>query len=284
MPGLFTFLGVQIKEQPVKKNPSKKEKEEALPFSRAEVLRVALNNVKSEEVLAAYLDKQARLHPEEYREAVQAYFKEKLVHRTGLMRHLSFFDSENNSSLSFGKVVQGFKDLGFEPVSAYLNTIIVIGGGILGTRKMNPPVEEAHNLTHPKSHTALFNQNLARPNSEVHEARMRTMISHLMNGREILNKEDIDGLVDGLGKKRSRTCTDELVRALLRPLQRVAFTNLMNLCGGSLREQDLEDFFMGTLFYAIAEPASVAHRVIVINKKGDENLPAADDNLSMSFS
>ncbi|KTD52826.1 caleosin family protein [Legionella quateirensis] len=261
MPNLLSFLGVPVQQQNLIDEPIFLE--ESSDF-KPHVFRVALANIKSEDVLAQYLDKQAKLYPREYREAIQAYFKEKLANRTGLMRHVSFFDAENKSTLSFGTVVQGFKDLGFEPLSAYLNTLLVIGGGIAGTKKVKPPVEEVHDLTHPKSHTAIFNQNVANPNHEAHEDRVESMINQLMNGREILQQEDIDGLVEQLGKKRSKTCTDELLRALLRPLQRVAFTNIMNLCGGALTRQNLYDFFMGTLFYAVAEPTSIAHRVMTM--------------------
>ncbi|MBL7480617.1 caleosin family protein [Legionella bononiensis] len=261
MPNLLSFLGVPVQQQNLVNEPILLE--EPSEF-KPHVFRVALANIKSEEVLEKYLDKQAKLYPNEYREAIQAYFKEKLANRTGLMRHVSFFDSENRSTLNFGTVVQGFKDLGFEPLSAYLNTFIVIGGAIAGTKKIDRPVEEAHNLTHPKSHTAVFNQNVDNLNQDVHEARMRSMIKQIMNGREVLEQEDIDSLVEQLGKKRSKTCTDELIRALLRPLQRVAFTNLMNLCGGVLTEQNLNDFFRGTLFYAVAEPSSIAHRVMTM--------------------
>jgi hypothetical protein len=261
MLSLLSFLGVSVKRQDSVNIPILSKE---TSYFKPEVFRVALKEIKSEEVLAKFLDKQAKLYPQEYREAIQSYFKEKLANRTGLMRHVSFFDSENTSTLSFGAVVQGFKDLGFETLSAYLNTLLVIGGGIAGTKKVEPPVEEVHNLTHPKSHTAIFNQNVDNLNQDVHEARVKSMIKQLLNGREILEQEDIDSLVDQLGKKRSKTCTDELLRALLRPLQRVAFTNIMNLCGGVLTEQDLNDFFMGTLFYAVAEPSSIAHRVMTM--------------------
>lgn len=261
MVSLLSFLGVPVKKQNLVPEPVfLKIKSDFKP----DIFRIALKNLKSKEVLARYLDKQAKLHPEEYRQAIQGYFKEKLTQRTGLMRHVGFFDPENTSTLSLSTVVQGFKDLGFGPVSAYLNTLLVIVGGIAGTKKIEPPVEQAHHLTHPKSHTAIFNQNLSNLNNEAHEARIKRMVRHLMNGHETLKKEDIDPLVEQLGKKRSKTCTDELIRTLLRPLQRVAFTNLMNLCGGSLTEQNLIDFFEGTLFYAVAEPASVAPRVMAM--------------------
>lgn len=261
MVSLLSFLGVSVKKQNSVCEPVFLEKKTSF---KPDIFHIALKNVKSTEVLAKYLDKQARLHPEEYQKAIQGYFKEKLAQRTGLMRHVGFFDSENTSTLSFSKVVQGFKDLGFEPLSAYLNTLLVMGGGIAGTKKIEPPVDKAHNLTHPKSHTAIFNQNAENLNNEGHEARIKIMVRQLMAGREILKKEDIDPLVEQLGKKRSKTCTDELIRTFLRPLQRVAFTNVMNLCGGSLTEQNLLDFFEGTLFYALAEPAAIAPRVIAM--------------------
>jgi hypothetical protein len=261
MPDFLSILSVPVKKQNSVNIPTYSEKKTAFEL---ESFHAALKNIKSEEVLAKYLDRQAILHPKEYRENIQNYFKEKLATRTGLMRHVSFFDSENKSALNFRIVVQGFKDLGFDLISAYLNTFLVIVGGIAGTKKIEPPVDEVHNLTHPKSHTALFNQNTSDPNPDVHENRVKSMITRLMRGRETLGKEDIDALVDELGKKRSKTYIDELVRTLLRPLQRVAFTNVMNLCGGSLTTQNLEDFFMGTLFYAVAEPASIAHRVMTM--------------------
>lgn len=262
MPGTLSFfLGVPVKTPNSEIKPFSSEKKST--FS-PDIFRIALKNMKSEENLAKYLHKQAQLYPNEYREAIQAYFKEKLDQRTGLMRHVSFFDSENTSTLNFMDVVQGFKDLGFGTLSAYLNTALVIGGGILGTQKLEPPVEKVHHLTHPISHTALFNQNPSKFNNTAHERFIKNMIEKKMKGRDKLGEEDIISLVDEIGKQHPKTGLGEVFAKLLRPLQIVAFTNVMNLCGGSLTQQDLEDFFSGTLFYAIAEPSSVAHRVMTM--------------------
>jgi len=258
---LLKILGVPIK-QPIPKN--EKHSSEKKSFFMPNVFRMALDGMKSEEALEKYLEKQAKLHPEEYQQAIQDYFKEKLAQRTGLMRHVSFFDRDNTSKLNFWDVEQGFIDLGFGTISAYLNTILVIGGGILGTRKKELSVEDSHQLTHPKSHTALFNQNRTNFNNEAHENRLNKMVKHFMNGREQLEEKDIEDIVQNLGKNRSKNCLDEVARTLLRPLQRVAFTNILNLNGGSLTEKDLIEFFTGTFFYARAEPASVAHRIITM--------------------
>ncbi|KTD06383.1 hypothetical protein Lgra_3160 [Legionella gratiana] len=260
MSGILSFFGVPVKKQRSDESFSLQKQSKFLP----DIFRIALKNMKSEENLAKYLNKQAKIHPEEYREAIQTYFKEKLDQRTGLMRHVSFFDSENTSKLNFLNVMQGFKDLGFGTLSAYLNTFLVIGGGIIGTQKLEPPIEKVHDLTHPISHTALFNQNPAKFNNNAHDKFVKNMIKRILNGRDKLEEEDIVTLVDEIGKRHPTTGLGKLFVALLRPLQIVAFTNVMNLCGGSLSEQDLEDFFGGTLFYAIAEPTSVAHRVMTM--------------------
>ncbi|KTC92029.1 caleosin family protein [Legionella cincinnatiensis] len=260
MAGILSFFGVPVKPNLEAETFSSEKKSDFLP----DIFRIALKNMKSEENLAKYLHKQAQIHPQEYREAIQTYFKEKLDQRTGLMRHVSFFDSENTSTLNFMNVVQGFKDLGFGTLSAYLNTALVIGGGILGTQKLEPPIEKVHNLTHPVSHTALFNQNPSKFNNNAHEKLIKNMIQRMMKGRDKLEKEDLITLVDEIGKRHPKTGLGKLFVELLRPLQIVAFTNVMNLCGGSLTQQNLEDFFSGTLFYALAEPTSVAHRVMTM--------------------
>ncbi|AUH71552.1 caleosin family protein [Legionella sainthelensi] len=262
MAGILSFfLDVPVKKPSSEAETfSEKRKSDFLP----DTFRIALNNMKSEENLAKYLHKQAQLHPQEYREAIQSYFKEKLDQRTALMRHVSFFDSENTSTLNFMNVAQGFKDLGFGRLSAYLNTALVIGGGILGTQKLEPPIEKVHNLTHPVSHTALFNQNPSKFNNTAHEKFIKNMIERKMKGRDKLGEEDIIALVDEIGKQHPKTGLGKVFAEFLRPLQIVAFTNVMNLCGGFLTQQDLADFFSGTLFYAIAEPSSVAHRVMTM--------------------
>ncbi|ARB92520.1 caleosin family protein [Legionella longbeachae] len=262
MAGILSFfLDVPVKKQNSETETfSEEKKSNFLP----DIFRIALKNMKSEDKLAKYLQKQAQMHPKEYREAIQDYFKEKLEHRTGLMRHVSFFDSENTSTLHFMDVVQGFKDLGFGALSAYLNTALVIGGGILGTQELEPPIEKVHNLAHPLTHTALFNQNPFKFNNVAHAKYLKNMIERKMKGRDQLGEKDIIELVDEIGKQHPKNGLGKVFVELLRPLQIIAFTNVMNLCGGSLKQQDFEDFYNGTLFYGIAEPSSVAHRVMTM--------------------
>ncbi|QMT61012.1 caleosin family protein [Legionella sp. PC997] len=225
--------------------------------------RAALEHMKSEELLSKYLQKQAKLHPEEYHEAIQAYVLEKLTDRTGLMRHVSFFDPDNTSTLSFLNVVQGFRDLGFSAFSAFGMTCLVMGGGVMGTQKLNPPVEEVHKLQHPLFHTAAFNQNQSKLN-QAHDKLVERLVDQIMMGRDEIEKQDILAFADEVEKRHPVAGPSKIGQSILKQLQILAFTNLQDICGGKLTKKDLMDLYRGTLFYAIAEPDTVAHRVMAM--------------------
>lgn len=228
------------------------------------VFRAALENMQSEDLLSQYLQKQARLHPEEYREAIQAYVRDKLASRTGLMRHISFFDPDNTSTLGFLNVVQGFRDLGFDALSAFGMTCLVMGGGIMGTQQLNPPVKQVHKLQHPLFHTTAFNENQSKPNSEVHDRLVERVVDQIMMGRDEIEKKDIIAFAVEIEKKHPVAGPSKIGQYILKQLQILAFTNLQTVCGGKLTKKDLMDFYRGTLFYAVAEPATVAHRVMTL--------------------
>jgi hypothetical protein len=231
----------------------------------SEVFRAALKNMQSVELLSQYLEKQARLHPEEYREAIQEYVKEKLLTRTGLMRHVSFFDPQNTSELSFFNVVQGFMDLGFDRFSSFGMTCLVMGGGMMGTQSLKPPIEKVHDLQHPMFHTAAFNEDRSKSkNPAAHDRLVERLIDQIMMGRDELEKEDILAFADEIEKKHPVAGPSKIGQFVLKQLQILAFNNLKTVCGDKLTKKDLMEFYQGTLFYAVAEPASVAPRVMAL--------------------
>ncbi|PJE16635.1 caleosin family protein [Legionella sp.] len=244
-----------------KEKSSVKKKSPFLP----DTFRAALNNMQSEELLSQYLEKQAQRHPEEYREAIQDFVKDKLASRTGLMRHVSFFDPKNTSELEFFNVVQGFMDLGFDRFSSFGMTCLVMGGGMLGTQSIKPPIENVHDLQHPMFHTAAFNRDRSKSkNSAAHDKLVERLVDQIMMGRDELEKEDILAFADEIEKKHPVAGPSKIGQYLLKQLQILAFNNLKTVCGDKLTKKDLMDFYQGTLFYAVAEPASVAPRVMAL--------------------
>lgn len=231
----------------------------------SKAFHAALENMKSPEALSSYMESQAQRYPEEYREAVQDYVKEKLLTRTGLMRHVSFFDPKNISELSFLNVMQGFMDLGFDRFSSFGMTCLVMGGGILGTQSLKPPIGSVHVLQHPSFHTAAFNEDRSKSkNTAAHDRLVERLIDQIMMGRDELEKEDILAFADEIEKKHPVAGPSKIGQFVLKQLQILAFNNLKTVCGDKLTKKDLMEFYQGTLFYAVAEPASVAPRVMAL--------------------
>jgi len=252
---------IQIAESEETTSSTKKKS----PFS-PQVFRAALKNMKSEELLARYLEKQAQRHPEEYREAIQEFVKDQLAVRTGLMRHVSFFDPDNTSELSFMNVVQGFMDLGFSRFSSFGMTCLVMGGGIMGTQTLRPPIDEVHKLQHPMFHTAAFNEDRSKSkkNPEAHDRLVEKLVDQIMMGRDVIEEKDILAFADEIEKRHPVAGPSKIGQFILKQLQILAFKNLKTVCGDTLTKKDLMDFYRGTLFYAVAEPASVAPRVMAL--------------------
>ncbi|KTD39421.1 hypothetical protein Lnau_0188 [Legionella nautarum] len=255
------FSNSSLPDDSEEKASSEKPKYPFIP----KAFHAALENMKSTEALSRYMESQAQRYPEEYREALQEYVKEKLLTRTGLMRHVSFFDPKNTKKLEFFNVVRGFMDLGFDRFSSFAMSCLVMGGGIMGTQSLKPPIESVHNLQHPMFHTGAFNEDRAKlKNAAAHDRLVRRLIDQIMMGRDELEEEDILAFADEIEKKHPVAGPSKIGQFALKQLQILAFNNLKTVCGDKLTKKDLIDFYQGTLFYAVAEPASVAPRVMAL--------------------
>lgn len=202
-----------------------------------------------------------RSEPNVFRAALREHVQDKLGALQPLERHIKFFDKDNDGTVHFGETYNSARCLNFGVGGAVAIALFSHTASLFKTWSWNVQTQRIFEIQHPAVHSGAFDRVSAQADeSKIIADKVAGLMAFDFGNKGYLTKEDFGRYVDA--KSAANTTDWFWTRWPTAAANKGEFGGLVTACNGQVTEQDLLDFYTGSLPYALAPSEEMAERIV----------------------
>lgn len=229
------------------------------PDAKVAQLRAAMQT-QPEAALSKTLAAAAKESPKAFRAALRDQLEVELKDASKLQRHLTLLDLDGDGEVSMKENYKSLRQLGMSPAKA-----VLVGGAsqlalIFSTRDsvgVSIPIKNADRGMHKTVDTGAMDKDLALTK------KLDEMMAEDANGDGFLDMNELGHLLD---KRAEASSANKIAKALVKAANKAEFAALFELVGGKMSRDDLQDFYMGSLFFSLLPADALAQRLVLLRE------------------